>query len=205
MESCITNRLNSLCNLYCNLEKKINDYLLKNETESLTKEELEKIKEELKSIKEENNLSIKEEFEKIKEELEEIKEENNLSIKEELEEIKGELEEIKGENNLSLKGELEIINGEFKIIKNDTNKKIKDELDSIKNTINSITHELRYQKNINLDTPNYLEYTLLYADFENCGICMYCPSEPYEPDNDISNGPIIDNEKYTILKNILNN
>ena len=176
MESCITNRLNSLCNLYCNLEKKINDYLLKNETDSLTKEELEKIKEELKSIKEENNLSIKEE-----------------------------LEEIKGENNLSLKGELEIINGEFKIIKNDTNKKIKDELDSIKNTINSITHELRYQKNINLDTPNYLEYTLLYADFENCGICMYCPSEPYEPDNDISNGPIIDNEKYTILKNILNN
>ena len=198
MESCITNRLNSLCNLYCNLEKKINEYLLKNETDSLTKEELEKIKEELKSIKEENNLSIKEEFEKIKGELEEIKGENNLSLK-------GELEEIKGENNLSLKGELEIINGEFKIIKNDTNKKIKDELDSIKNTINSITQELRYQKNINLDTPNYLEYTLLYADFENCGICMYCPSEPYEPDNDISNGPIIDNEKYTILKNILNN
>ena len=176
MESCITNRLNSLCILYCNLEKKFNDYLLKNETDSLTKEGLEKIKEELKSIKEENNLSIKEE-----------------------------LEEIKGKNNLSLKGELEIINGEFKIIKNDTNKKIKDELDSIKNTINSITHELRHQKNINLDTPNYLEYTLLYADFENCGICMYCPSEPYEPDNNISSGPIIDNEKYTILKNILNN
>jgi hypothetical protein len=35
MESCITNRLNSLCNLE------------KNETDSLTKEELEKIKEEL--------------------------------------------------------------------------------------------------------------------------------------------------------------
>lgn len=161
MESCITNRLNSLCNLYCNLEKKINNYLLKNETDSLTKEELEKIKEELKSIKEENNLSINR--------------------------------------------ELEIVNGELKIIKNDKNYKIKDELDSIKNTINSITQELRYQKNINLDTPNYLEYTLLYADFENCGICMYCPNEPYEPDNDISNGPIIDNEKYTILKNILNN
>ncbi len=28
METCITNRLNSLCNLYCNLEKNINDYLL---------------------------------------------------------------------------------------------------------------------------------------------------------------------------------
>jgi hypothetical protein len=111
---------------------------VKNETDSLTKEEL-------KSIKEENNLSIKGELEEIKEELEEIK---------------GELEEIKGENNLLIKGELEIINGEFKIIKNDTNKKIKDELDSIKNTI---THELRYQKNINLDTPNYLEYTLLYS------------------------------------------
>ena len=82
---------------------------------------------------------------------------------------------------------------------------MKDELDSIKNTINSITHELRNQKNINLDIPNYLEYTILYADFENCGICMYCPSEPYEPENDISGGPIIDNEKYILLKNILNN
>ena len=65
---------------------------------------------------------------------------------------------------------------------------------------------MRHQKNINLEsTPNYLEYTILYADFENCGICMYCPSEPYEQENDISYGPIIDNEKYTILKNILNN
>lgn len=161
MESCITNRLNSLCNLYCNLEKTVNDYLSKNEKDTLIKKELEEIKEELKSIKEDNNLSIK--------------------------------------------GELDIVNGELKIIKNNTNNKIKDELDSIKNIINSITQELRHQKNINLDTPNYLEYTLLYADFENCGICMYCPSEPYEPDNDISNGPIIDNEKYTILKNILNN
>jgi len=176
MESCITNRLNSLCVLYCNLEKKINDYLLKNETESLTKGRLE-----------------------------EINDDNNLSIREELEKIKEELKSIKEENNLSIKGELEIVNGELKLIKNDTNNKIKDELDSIKNTINSITHELRHKKNINLDIPNYLEYTLLYADFENCGICMYCPSEPYEPQNDISYGPIIDNEKYTILKNILNN
>jgi len=80
------------------------------------------------------------------------------------------------------------------------------QLDTIKNTINSITYELRHQKNVNLEsTPNYLEYTLLYADFENCGICMYCPSEPYEPDNDISSGPVIDNDIYTNLKNILNN
>ncbi len=144
MESCITNRLNSLCVLYCNLEKKVKDYLINNE----------------------NDLLIKEEIEKIKKELIEIKTENNSS---------------KQDNGDSLK--------------------IKDELDKI----NSIMHELRYQKNVNLDTPNYLEYTLLYADFENCGICMYCPSEPYEPDNDISSGPIIDNEKYTNLKNILNN
>ena len=136
MESCITNRLNSLCVLYCNLEKKVNEYLSKNEKELFIKDEIEKIKEE------------------------------------------------------------PIVNN---------NSTIKEELDSIKNTINSITHELRNKKNINLDSPNYLEYTLLYADFENCGICMYCPSEPYEPDNDISSGPIIDNDIYTNLKNILNN
>ena len=162
MESCITNRLNSLCVLYCNLEKKVNDYLSKNYDDSI----------------------IKEEFEKIK----------------------GELREIKEENNLSIERELEIVNGELKIIKNDKNYKIKEELDIIKNTINSITRELRHQKNVNLEsTPNYLEYTLLYADFENCGICMYCPSEPYEPDNDISSGPIINNAIYDNLKNILNN
>jgi len=161
MESCITNRLNSLCVLYCNLEKKVNDYLSKNQTDLLIKEELEKINGELNSIKEVNNLSINR--------------------------------------------ELEIVNGELKIIKNDKNYKIKEELDIIKNTINSITRELRHQKNVNLEVPNYLEYTLLYADFENCGICMYCPSEPYDPDNDISSGPIIDNAIYDNLKNILNN
>jgi hypothetical protein len=117
-----------------------------------------------------------------------INNENDLLIKEEIEKIKKELREIKTENNSSKQD-------------NGDSLKIKDELDKI----NSIMHELRYQKNVNLDTPNYLEYTLLYADFENCGICMYCPSEPYEPDNDISSGPIIDNEKYTNLKNILNN
>ncbi len=162
MESGITNRLNSLCVLYCNLEKKVNDNLSKNEVDS--------------------------------------------TIKEEIKQIKEELNEIKRENNLSTNRELEVVNGEIQLINIDKNNKIKDELDSIKNTINSITHELRHQKNINLEsTPNYLEYTLLYADFENCGICMYCPSEPYEPDNEISSGPIIDNEKYIILKNILNN
>jgi hypothetical protein len=160
MESCITNRLNSLCVLYCNLEKKVNDYLSKNEKDIL-KKELEEIKEELKSIKEDNNLSIKR--------------------------------------------ELEIINGEL-MIKNDKNYKIKDELDSIKNIINSITHELRHQINIKLkSTPNYLEYTLLYTDFENNGICMYCPSEPYEPADTVLSGPVIDNNIYTNLKNILNN
>jgi hypothetical protein len=183
MESGIANRLNSLYVLYYNLEKKFNDYLSKNETDS----------------------SIKDELEEIKDELINIKINNDSSIKCELEEIKGEIKSIKEENNLSINRELEIVNGELKIIKKEKNYKIKDELDKIKNTINSITHELRHQKNINLDTPNYLEYTLLYADFENCGICMYCPSEPYEPENDISSGPIIDNEKYNYLKNILNN
>ena len=158
MESCITNRLNSLSVLYCNLEKKVNDLL--------TKKELEEIKGELKSIKEDNNLSIKE-----------------------LEEIKGELKSIKEDNNLSIKEELEIVNGELKIIKNDNN-----------------LYELRHQININLkSTPNYLEYTLLYADFEDSGICMYCPSEPYDPSDSVLFGPVIDNNIYTNLKNILNN
>ena len=158
MESCITNRLNSLSVLYCNLEKRVNDLL--------TKKELEEIKEELKSIKEDNN----------------------LLIKEELEEIKGELKSIKEDNNLSIKEELEIVNGELKIIKN-----------------NNLC-ELRHQKNIFLkSTPNYLEYTLLYADFEDSGICMYCPSEPYEPVDTVLSGPVIDNNIYTNLKNILNN
>jgi len=161
MESCITNRLNSLCVLYCNLEKRFGDYLSKNEMDSIIKGELEKIKEELQLFKKETNLF-------------ENREEKNL------EKIKQDI----------------IYNNKYII---------KEELNSIKNTINSITHELQYQKNININTQNYLEYTLLYADFENCGICMYCPSEPYEPDNNISSGPIIDNEKYTILKNILNN
>jgi hypothetical protein len=183
MESCIANKLNNLCVLYCNLEKKFNDYLFKNETDTLTKEELEN----------------------IKRELELIKGDNNLSIKGELEEIKRELNSIKEENNISIKRELEVVNGELKIINNDKNYKVKDELDTIKNTIDSIIHELRHQKNVNLDSPNYLEYTTLYADFENCGICMYCPSEPYETDNDISFGPVIDNDIYTNLKNILNN
>jgi hypothetical protein len=181
MESCITNRLNSLSVLYCNLEKRVNDLL--------TKKELEEIKEELKSIKEDNNLLIKEELEEIKGELKSIKEDNNLSIKEELEEIKGELKSIKEDNNLSIKEELEIVNGELKIIKNDNN-----------------LCELRHQKNIFLkSTPNYLEYTLLYADFDDSGICMYCPSEPYEPADAILSGPVIDNNIYTNLKNILNN
>ena len=120
MESCITNRLNSLCVLYCNLEKKVNEHLSKNEVDS--------------------------------------------TIKEEIKQIKGELSEIKKENDSLIKGELEIVNGELKIIKNNNNSTVKEELDSIKNTINSITHELRHQKNINLEsTPNYLEYTLLYS------------------------------------------
>jgi len=182
MESCITNRLNSLCVLYCNLEKKVNEYLSKNEKELFIKDEIEKIKEELKLIKRESDsLENKNEIEKIKEELKLIKRESDSL------ENKNEIEKIKEEP---------IVNN---------NSTIKEELDSIKNTINSITHELRNKKNINLDSPNYLEYTLLYADFENCGICMYCPSEPYEPDNDISSGPIIDNDIYTNLKNILNN
>ena len=69
MESCITNRLNSLCVLYCNLEKKVNEHLSKNEKELFIKEELEKIKEELKLIKEENNLSTNRELEVVNGEL----------------------------------------------------------------------------------------------------------------------------------------
>jgi len=142
--------------LYCNLEKRVNNLL--------TKEELEKIKGEFNSIRE----------------LEKIKGDNNLSISRELEELKGEFNSIK---------ELEIVNGELKIIKNNNN-----------------LCELRHQKNIKLKSPpNYLEYTLLYADFENCGICMYCPSEPYEPADTVLSGHIIDNNIYRNLKNILNN
>ena len=51
MESGIANRLNSLCVLYCNLEKKFNDYLSKNETDSSIQGELEEIKDELIKIK----------------------------------------------------------------------------------------------------------------------------------------------------------
>ena len=90
MESGIANRLNSLCVLYCNLEKKFNDYLSKNETDS----------------------SIKGELEEIKDELIKIKINNDSSIKCELEEIKGEIKSIKEENNLSINRELEIVNGE---------------------------------------------------------------------------------------------
>ena len=204
MESGIANRLNSLSVLYCNLEKKVNEYLSKNETNLSINRELEEIKDELIKIKINNDSLIKGELEEIKEikdELIKIKINNDSLIKCKLEEIKGENKSIKEENNLSINRELEIVNGEIKIIKNDKNYKIKDELDKI----NSITHELRHQKNINLDTPNYLEYTFLYADFENCGICMYCPNEPYEQENDISSGPIIDNAIYNNLKNIFNN
>ena len=67
--NCITNRLNSLCVLYCNLEKKVNEHLSKNEKELFIKEELEKIKEELKLIKEENNLSTNRELEVVNGEL----------------------------------------------------------------------------------------------------------------------------------------
>ena len=64
---------------------------------------------------------------------------------------------IKKEELKSINRELEIVNGELKIIKNDKNYKIKEELDTI-------TRELRHQKNVNLEsTPNYLEYTLLYS------------------------------------------
>ena len=151
MESCIANRLNSLYVLYCNLEKKVND--------SLIKGELEIVKNEMKTIKNETDSSIKEDIQLIKNE-------TDHSIKEDIQLIKNEMKSIKKEFE-----------------------KIRD---------------LQYDKNLE-STPNYLEYTTLYADFENNGVCIYCPSEPYEPDNDISFGPIIDNDIYTNLKNILNN
>ena len=115
-------------------------------------------------------------------------------------------------NDSSIKGELEIVKKELKSIKNETDSSIKEELEivkkelkSIKNETDSLINETEYKRNINLDSPNYLEYTTLFADFENNGVCIYCPSEPYEPNDDISFGPVIDNDIYTNLKNILNN
>jgi len=115
-------------------------------------------------------------------------------------------------NDSSIKGEFEIVKKELKSIKNETDSLIKEELEivkkelkSIKNETDSLINEIEYKRNINLDSPNYLEYTILFADFENNGVCIYCPSEPYEPNDDISFGPVIDNDIYTNLKNILNN
>jgi len=115
---------------------------------------------------------------------------NDSSIKGELEIVKKELKSIKNETDSSIKGELEIVKKELKSIKNETD---------------SLINEIEHKRNINLDSPNYLEYTTLFADFENNGVCIYCPSEPYEPNDDISFGPVIDNDIYTNLKNILNN
>jgi len=74
--NCITNRLNSLCVLYCNLEKKVNDYLSKNYDDSIIKEELKSINRELeivngelKIIKNDKNYKIKEELDTITREL----------------------------------------------------------------------------------------------------------------------------------------
>jgi len=100
-------------------------------------------------------------------------------------------------SNLEKKVNDSSIKGEFEIVKK--------ELKSIKNETDSLINEIEYKRNINLDSPNYLEYTILFADFENNGVCIYCPSEPYEPNDDISFGPVIDNDIYTNLKNILNN
>ena len=173
MESCIANRLNSLYVLYCNLEKKVND--------SLIKGELEIVKNEMKSIKNETDSSIKEDIQLIKNELKSIKNETDHSIKEDI-------QLIKNETDHSIKEDIQLIKNEMKSIKKEFEK----------------IRDLQYDKNLE-STPNYLEYTTLYADFENNGVCIYCPSEPYEPDNDISFGPIIDNDIYTNLKNILNN
>ncbi len=77
---------------------------------------------------------------------------------------------------------------------------IEQQIKTIKAEQKMIKKQLQYN-----EKANYLEYTTLFADFEDCGICMYCPSEPYEPADEISNGPIINNETYTYLKNILYN
>ena len=61
---------------------------------------------------------------------------------------------------------------------------IEQQFEIIKEEQEMIKKQLQYN-----EKANYLEYTILYADFENCGICMYCPSEPYEQENDISSGP----------------
>ncbi len=75
----------------------------------------------------------------------------------------------------------------------------------IKEQQKTILKDSKNEESQFIEKENYLEYTIIYADFENCGICMYCPSEPYEPADEISTGPVINNETYTYLKNILNN
>ena len=81
----------------------------------------------------------------------------------------------------------------------------KKEYEHIEQQIEIIKEEQNIIKKQIIEKANYLEYTTLHADFEECGICMYCPSEPYEPADEISSGPIIDNAIYTNLKNILYN
>jgi hypothetical protein len=130
-----------------------------------------------------------------------IKKQITENIKqEELKNVKKESEHI--EQQIQIKKESENIEQQIK------NKKeyehIEQQIQIIKEEQKSIKRQLQYKEEF-IENGNYLEYTTIYADFENCGICMYCPSEPYEPTDEILTGPVINNETYEYLKNILYN
>lgn len=122
--------------------------------------------------------------------------------------IEKELEHKKEYENIEQ--QLDIIKEEQKTIKKQIIEKEKEpeykkEYEHIEQQIEIIKEEQNIIKKQIIEKANYLEYTTLHADFEDCGICMYCPNEPYEPADEISSGPIIDNAIYTNLKNILYN
>ena len=199
-----------------NIIQKVKTNYSLNEPHSYTiqkkiKKEYEHIKQQIEIIKEEEK-PIKKEYEHIEEQKQIIKEEQKQIIKEEQKPIIKEYEHIEQQ--------IEIIKEEQKIIRKEEQKPIikeeqkpiikeyehiEEQIEIIKEEQKIIRKQLQYKEKQLIEKENYLEYTTIYADFENCGICMYCPSEPYDPADEISNGPIINNETYTYLKNILYN
>jgi len=114
--------------------------------------------------------------------------------------VKKESEHI--EQQIQIKKESEHIEQQIQIKKESEH--IEQQIQFIKEEQKSIKRQLQYKEEF-IENGNYLEYTTIYADFENCGICMYCPSEPYDPTDEILTGPVINNETYEYLKNILYN
>ena len=125
------------------------------------------------------------------------------TIKKQIEIIKEEPKTIKKEYE-HIEQQIEIIKEEPKTIKKEY-EHIEQQIEIIKEEQKTIKKQLQYKEKSIIEKENYLEYTTIYADFENCGICMYCPSEPYDPTDEISTGPVINNETYEYLKNILYN